>query len=216
MDRRTRIIIFIIGTIILFGLVGWFIVWPTLKPVLPGVVLQPPALPTNLKPPTVTPTGSQNQQPNTPQPSGSGIATFQPVDNPDADTIAALARQAGVLAERVESGSSDTGFTNLNDAQLDVSPTLASTFQALQSDLRRAHPASGVSYVTVARRLVEKPNADRITGPTFGVTVDLQVQVRDNGTVSSGYREAVVTFTQSGDNWLPSGYTAKPYTPSAQ
>lgn len=210
MSRRTKLILFIVGTLVLFGLVGWFIVWPTLKPLLPAA--QPPALPGNITPQGGTGgTGATQQQPGGTQPQA--VAAFQPSTSPDAEVIADLSRRAGVLAERVESGSSENGFANLDDAQLGVSPGLAETFRSMQTELRTAHPASGPSYITVARGLTAIPEADVISGSSFRISVQLQMQIRDDGNTSTSYREATVTFVKSGDTWIASAYGAKPFAP---
>jgi hypothetical protein len=126
--------------------------------------------------------------------------------------IAELSRRAGILAERVESGSSEDGFRNFDDAQLNVSPTLAATFRARGEELRALHPASGPLYLILARRLVERPEGDAFVGQTFRVTVQLQVRTRDASAETpetSGYRDATITFTQSGGAWVVSGYEVK-------
>jgi hypothetical protein len=209
MERRTRIFFFILLTVVLFGLVGWFIVWPTIKPLLPAdfMARQPPALPAP-NPPVVPVDSSSGTTP-----SGDGVATFDPTPSPDAFIIASLERRAGVLAERVESGSSEDGFTNYDDASLDASPTLAEYFQSLKRDMRKAHPAAGASYVVTARRLVEQGESDSIADTTFNVRVQLQASVRSSGSVSTEYREATITFTQVGSDWIASRYTVKPYLP---
>lgn len=213
MDRRTKLVIFILLALTAFGLVGWFIVWPTLKPILPSPVAQPPALPAP-NPPVQNTNGTQPSSNNGSTSNGGAVATFDPVPvSPDATIIANLERRASVLSERVESGSSENGFANLDDAQLDVSPTLAARFRTLKSELQKAHPASGSAFVTVARHLTSKGESDVINGSTFNVTVQLQVQTRDAGKTSSGYIESTVTFTQSGEEWLTSAYTSKPFTP---
>lgn len=219
MDRRTKFILLILASLVLFGLVGWFIVWPTIKPVLPArTTSQPPSLPGSVTPNTgnlptgSAPAGSQGGS----APAGSNIASFEPPPepaNPDAALIAELSRRAGVISERVESGSSQDGFSNLADAELDVSPALATKFRAMRSALQKAHPADGTSYVTTAQRLVSRGATDAVRGQTFNIIVQLRVVVRDGGTSSSVYREATVTFTKSGDTWIASNYEAKVFTP---
>jgi hypothetical protein len=206
MDRRTKLILLIIGSLILFAVVGWFLVWPTLKPILP-LPAQPPAVP-KPNPPVITPV----EQNPTPNPNGQGGAAFNPGDV-DAAAIAELRRRAGVLAELVESGSSQGRFENLDAAQLNVTPAVANFFKTMQTNLRKQYPATGKSYVTTARLLTTKPESDAFDDPTFYVTVQLQVQTRFDGTASTAYREAKVTFTQSSGEWIVSSYEAKAFTP---
>src|SRR3989338_1681910 len=217
MDRRTKFILFIVGAIILFGLVVWLIVLPTLAPLFPAKsVVQPPILPSSLTPPVVQPGTSQpGGATPTGAPTAPGVATFipRPSANPDAEQIASLSSRAGILSERVESGSSANGFSNLDDAAIDVSPALADAFRSMKADLRKKYPVTDPTYFTIARRLLETPETDTITGPTFKVAVQLQVQVREGDNTSTVYLESTVTFTKSGDTWIGSGYSTKPFTP---
>ncbi len=218
MDRRTKFILLIIGAVILFGLVIWLIVWPTLAPLFPSKpVAQPPALPSELAPPTVQPGGTQSAggaNGAAPAP-GSGVVSFEPgaAVSAEAQLILEISRRAGALSERVESGSSADGFTNLDDAALDASPGLAATFRAMKSDLQKKYPPTGPTRITIARRLVETPLDSSLSGSTFKVAVQLQIQVQDAGQTSTVYREATVTFTKSGDAWIASGYETKAFTP---
>jgi len=213
MDRRTKIILLIIGSVILLALVIWFFVWPLLQPVLPTFSKpQPPAIgepqpPSTEIPNTTTPGGANglNQDPLTVSPGS---------DNPDVQRIIELSRRAGVLSERAESGSSQGMFNNYADAALDASPELAKKFLAQQAELRKAHPETGPNYLTLARRLVEIPESrDTINGDTFLVRVQLQVQVTDNGKTSIEYREAAVRFDRRGGDWVIASYETKPFTP---
>lgn len=215
MDRRVKFILLILVSLAMFALVGWFIVWPTIRPLIQRTFppAQPPALPTSGTPQAFNPTTPSGEG-GTPTVSGGGVITFDPgATGPDAGIITELSRRAGVLAERVESGSSQEGFANLDDAQLDASPSLKAQFEALQSTLRKQHPFAGAIYVTSARRLKEIPSASSISGSTFNVDVQLQVQVRSGDATTTDYRLATVTFTQSGQDWLTSGYSVKPFTP---
>ena len=222
MDRRTKLILLIIGSLLLFGAVGWFVVWPTLQPVLPQLGgNQPPALPTDLSPQT-PPIGTIGQpegsSPGKTVVDAPGTVSFMPTPTADTEQIAALARRASVLAERVESGASSDGFANLSDVQLDVSPFLAQTFQEQQTALRQQYPASGALYLTAARRLTAQGESDIISGSVYRVTVDLQVATTDMAKPEGeqetlSYRRATVTFTNNGSAWLASGYTAEPFTP---
>lgn len=217
MDRRTKFILFIIGAIVLFGLVVWLIVLPTLAPLFPAKpVVQPPSLPSTLTPPVVQPGASQPTDAGTTgAPGVPGIATFtpRPTASPDAERIASLSARAGILSERVESGSSANGFSNLDDAAIDVSPSLAGTFRTMKLDLQKKYPSAGPTYFTIARRLLEIPESETITGLTFKVAVQMQIQVRDGDKTSTIYRESTVTFTRSGDEWIASGYRTKAFTP---
>ncbi len=218
MDRRTKLLLFILGSLVVIGLVGWFIVWPNIQPLVPqsmGGSAQPPALPTDRSPsnpPDVNfPENGGTAEGG--QPGSGGVASFTPTVSPDADTIADLSRRAGVLAERVESGSSVTGFQNLSDAQLDVSASLAATFRAMQNDLREAHPVSGPAYFTIARRLSSNGTGDRIVGNTFNVIIQLQMQIHADNADTTSYRQATVTFTRQGNDWVASGYKSDVFTP---
>ena len=185
MDRRTKIILLSIGSVILLGVVFWFIIWPLLKPVLPQIKKP--------QPPAVT-------EPNAPNPQTPGTATsgtkqtaptfiYNPGDHPDAEKIAELSRRAGVFSERAESGSSENGFENLTITAQDASPKLAIIIRANQAAMQKAHPVKGPLYITIARRLVEIPeNADVIKGDTFTVRVQMQVQVKDGNKSSVEYR----------------------------
>lgn len=218
MDRRTKFILLIAGAIVLFGLVVWFIVVPTLAPLFPAKpppsAGQPPGLPGELKPPETTP-GTQARAPGAPSAPGGAVVAFEPAPSLSGEEQRKLelARRAGALSERVESGSSANGFTNLDDAALDASPALTQKFRQMKTDLQKQHPAAGPLYLTIARRLLEKPEDAGLAGPTFKVTVQLQIQTQNAVTASTLYREATVTFTKSGEKWIASGYEAKAFSP---
>jgi hypothetical protein len=212
MDRRIKFILLIIGTIILFGLVTWFILIPTLQPLFPSAPVQPPALPSGITPSKITPVSTSSSQ--TGGAGGSGVATFEPVASPDRELILSLSQRAGVVGARAESGSSANGFTNYDDASLNASAGLAAKFATMKKDMQKAHPSTGKLYLTTARLLVEKPeNADVINGATFNVAVQMQVQVTDDAKVTTEYREATVTFEKMGNDWVANGYSVKQFTP---
>ena len=227
MDRRTKFILLVIASLLLFAAVGWFIVWPTIAPLFPrdtssGPVAQPPVLP-DIGSPQTPPIGNTGNGGDTGS-SGSlgtgpgGAATFTPSDSPDAAIIATLARRAGVLAERVESGASSDGFANLTDAQLDVSSALAAQFRLRQAEMRGRYPSTGALYLTTARRLTAQGEGDVITGAVFRVAVQLQVTTRDMAQSSdqqqqTSYRQATVTFTNNDTAWIASGYASESFTP---
>jgi hypothetical protein len=216
MDRRTKLILLVIGSLLLLGAVFWFVVWPLLSPVLPSRSPQPPALG------DITPQGydiegqgtEPSGEPGTGQ-AGTGDFTFSPgSENPDVQRILDLSRRAGVLSERAESGSNANGFRNYEDAALEVSPALSQTFLNMQADLRAKYAADGPPYLTIARRLVEIPESEaRITGDSFDVRVQMQVEIRDNGVSSVEYRESTVTFRLQGSKWVADGYRVETFTP---
>lgn len=211
MDRRTKFILLVIGSVLLLAAVLWFVVWPLLSPTfLKESKPQPPAVGQPNAPSLnggTEPSGTGNTQPSE--------VVLNPSDvHPDVLRIIELSRRAGVLAERVESGSSENGFENLITASLDVSPSLAQEFRAKQEALRSAYPSDGAPYLTVATRLVEIPERnDRIEGVQFNVRVQLQVQVKDAGKTSVEYREATVTFELQGSDYAAVGYRTAPFSP---
>ncbi len=212
MDRRTKLILLIIGSVLLLGAILWFVVWPLLQPVLPHFAAQPPAhqnaYPTG-NVPGKTPGGT----------SASGTApgeftyeTYQA--NPDIATINEMKRRAGILAERAESGSSSDGFTNYADAGLNATKKLQSVLSATADAMRKAHPAAGPLYLTIASRLIEIPENDmKITKNAFTVRVQLQVDVHDGDKRTTEYREATIVFVLSGAQWMPDSYDVKPFSP---
>lgn len=212
MDRRTKLILFIIGAVLLLAAVLWFFVWPLLQPVLPSLSKpQPPALGQPQPPSTDLPSGDQGSGGGS---NPSAVSVSPGSNNPDIQRIIELSRRAGVLAERAESGSSQGNFDNYADAALDASSALAKTFLAKQAELRTSHPAAGPSYLTIARRLVEIPESrDFIEDDTFIVRVQLQVELDDAGKKSVEYREATVNFERQGGDWVIVGYDIKPFTP---
>lgn len=217
MDRRTKFILLVIASVLLLGAVVWFIVLPLLRPVLPTPSAeQPPALGTPNAPqfPPTGSTGTEGGQGGT-----GGVVTLPtPTElTPDQQRILELSRQAGVLSERIESGSSANGFANIENAKIGVSVALASQLDALKADLLAAHPSTGATYLTIARRLVELPeHKDIIRGNTFSVRVQMQVQVQNAGVTSTEYRESTVTFAFQDGQWLAASYSIKPFTPAAQ
>lgn len=218
MDRRTKFILLIIGSLILLGVVFWFIVWPLLSPVLPeSLKPQPPAITEPASPSTAVGNGSENGGVEQGNGGGqTGAFTFSPSaeSNPDIQRIIELSRRAGVLSERIESGSSENGFQNLSDAALNVSPTLAAKLRSERQALRDAYPASGPTYLTIARRLVEIPeSATTIARDDFMVRVQMQVQVRDGDSESTEYRQSAVVFRRSGSEWITEDYSSEPFTP---
>ncbi len=212
MDRRQKIILLIIGSIILLGLVIWFVVWPLLKPVLPSAITQPPKVTPHAPVVNVPKNPDQNANGSSTAP---GQFTYQTYEqNPDIATINEMKRRAGIVAERAESGSNADGFTNYTDAAYNTSPKLQSAFAAKAADMQKAHPKSGASYYTIAKLLVATPENDlKISGKSFNVVVRLQVDVRDNGKQSTQYREATISFVLSGAQWVPDTYDVKPFTP---
>jgi hypothetical protein len=216
MDRRLKLILLIIMSLLLLGAVFWFVVWPLLKPVLPERSPQPPPL-----------GQGEPQQGDVSIPAGASAGaqadgsradqtfTFSPSgSNPDVQRILELSRRAGVLSELAESGSSENGFQNLAEAALDVSPALAAEFLRMQSELRERYNESGPAYLTIARRLVEIPESEtRISDNTFDVRVQMQVETIDNGARSVEYRESTVTFLRQGSSWEADGYMSVAFTP---
>jgi hypothetical protein len=218
MDRRTKVILLIIGSLVVVGLVLWFIVYPTLKPLFPTSFMapQPPTLPS-----AVTPSGTAAPTPSPAKRASQNIADTVATFSPDASVAAeqrvilGLARRAGVIAERVESGSSANAFENLSNPDAEMTPELVASLGTMRERLRAAHPSTGPLYLTIAQELVARPERQtQISGSTFLVTVQLQIQVRNGTTVTTEYREAAVTFTQSNGAWLASGYSAKAFIPS--
>ncbi|MBE7525005.1 hypothetical protein HS096_01235 [candidate division WWE3 bacterium] len=215
MDRRTKFILLVIASILLLGAVIWLIVIPTLRPVLPiPSAEQPPALGTPGAPQFqingTEGTESQNGA------GGAGVVTVpaQTALTSDQQRILDLSRQAGILSERIESGSSANGFENLDNAKVGVSASLVLQLDAMKERLLSAHPPTGQTYLTIATRLVEIPeNPDIIRGDAFSVRVQMQVQIRDGGQTSTEYRESTVTFGFQGGKWLATAYDVKPFTP---
>lgn len=221
MDRRTKLILLIVGSLLLLGAVGWFIVWPTLRPLIPtSRAPQPPNLPDAYTPP-VEQIGARPDVSTPPEQGGSDVAAggdvvvFSPT-SPDAAIITELTQRASVLAERIESGASSDGFANLSDAQLGVGSALAQYLQQQQAMLRERYPANGALYVTSARRLTAKGASDVIDGATFSVTVQMQVTTQDMAAVADQrqtvqYRQATVTFTDTDRGWVATRYTVEPF-----
>lgn len=228
MDRRTKFILLVLASIALFAAVGWFIVWPTIAPLFSrnslGPAQQPPALPATGSPQTPNigsigrPEGVSPEVVDNTVPAGGGAAAFTPTQTADMEVINGLIRRAGVLAERVESGASSDGFSNLTDAQLNVSSSLAAQFRAQQEQLRATYPQGGALYLTTARRLTAEGENGSIRGTVFRVTVQLQVTTRDMASASDAqqtvsYRRATVTFTDNGREWVVSGYASESFQP---
>lgn len=210
MDRRTKIILLAIGSVLLLVAVIWFVVWPLLKPVLPKIVKQPPA-PQSAAPVVNVPSAPAE----TATPEGSGVFTYETYQaNPDIAAINEMKRRAGIVAERAESGSSANGFSNFEDAALDTTPKLTAALSARRAEMAAAHPKNGPLYLTIATRIVEIPENDaKIIGSAFTVRVQLRVDVRDGERQASEYREATVGFVLSGAQWRADTYEVKPYSP---
>ncbi|MFA5130145.1 MAG: hypothetical protein WC477_04495 [Patescibacteria group bacterium] len=208
MDRRTKIILLSIGSVILLGAILWFFVWPLLQPELQKArAPQPPEI-GQQNPPAINNGSSPSGQTNTPS------GNIKPSEvNPDLLQIEAMSRRAGVLAERVESGTSGQEFKNLNDATLDASPDLIKLFDAKRKELMKQHPVNGSVYSTIARALVEIPEAQVLQTDVFHIRVQMQVQTNNNGNASVGYLEATVTYKRQGANWLAVDYSSAPYQP---
>lgn len=212
MDRRTKFILFVILSAVLLGLVFWFIIYPLLKPVIDEArKAQPPAL-QEPQSPVVNVPGRETSTGT--QPGGiigPGVVEVTPELSPDELRIIELSRAAGVLSERVESGSSANGFQNYEDATLDVSAELAAKFRTMRLDMQAAYPILGATYLTVARRLVEIPENDKvIRRDTFLVRVQIQVQIENGEVMITELRESTVTFTRSGSKWITTDYSVKP------
>lgn len=212
MDRRQKVIFLAIGSLLLLGVVLYFFVWPLLKPVLPEIKPQPPALddpnpPANVVENTNTGTGGVGQDPLDP-------FTITPSSNPDAQRIIELSRKAGALSERIESGSNENGFSNLNEAAIDLDAALAQKLLQKQAELRSTYPETGATYQTIANRLVEIPEDSYIIqGDTFEVRVQMQVQSYLNGQENTQYMESVVLFERRGGEWVAVDYTVEPFNP---
>jgi len=207
MDRRTKLILLILGSVILLGAVLWFFVWPLVQPEIQQArKAQPPAL-TEPNPQAIN-TGAPSEGTNANNPSPQD---YKPTEiNPDLLQIADMSRRASVLAERIESGSNEESFRNLNDAALDASSKLAAALEAKRLALVKQHPASGPAFSTQARALAQLPESEVIQEDTFHITVQLQVRTIDNGTSSVGYLESIVTYQRTGANWNAVDYSSAP------
>lgn len=208
MDRRTKLILLIIGSVLLLGAVIWFFIWPLLKPVLPSFK--------KAQPPEVSQPNPQNVPVS--QPSGDDatppVFVYSPGDYPDMERIAELGRRAGVFAETIESGSNQKTFENMTLAGQGVTASLRAWLQTKRAEMQAKHPVDGPVYLTIAQRLVEIPEHEAvISGDTFTVKVQLQVSVKDGDASTVEYHEATVTFTDFDGDWLLSSYKIKPYTP---
>jgi hypothetical protein len=211
MDRRTKFILLVIFSILLLGLVFWFIIYPLIRPAIQEAIKAQPPSPTAPQSPVVSIPGGQEPgaAPGTNGP-GPGAVEVTPELSPDEQRIIELSRIAGILSERILSGSSADGFSNYDDAALDVASVLAEKLRTLQAEMRNLHPASGATYLTVARRLREVPeDAKVIRRDTFVVRVELQVQIEDAGVLTVEMRETTFTFTRQGSKWLATDFSEK-------
>jgi len=213
MDRRTKFILLVLASIILLAAVFYFIVWPLLKPVIPGLApAQPPAAPAPRSPVVNVQGGTPGGATGT-VPVVGGLEVI-PERTPDQLRIAELKSRAGILSERVESGSSANEFQNYEDAALDVGASIAEKFRTMRESLVAAHPSTGPTYFTIARRLIEIPeNENIISGSRFVVRVQMQVQVHETGTERTEYHESTVTFSLTGSAWVVTDYSVQPFTP---
>lgn len=207
MDRRTKLILLIIGSVILLGTVLWFFVWPLLQPEIQKInKAQPPAL-TEPNPQVIN-TGTQNTGTSATEITP---GNYKPTDiNPDLLQITDMSRRAGILAERIESGSNEEQFRNLNDAALDASAKLAAALATKRAALEKQYPVSGPAFSTQARALAELPESEIIQQDTFHITVQLQVRTLQNGKSSTGYLESIVTYQRNGANWNAVDYQSAP------
>jgi hypothetical protein len=211
MDRRTKIILLSIGSVILLGVIIWLVIWPLLKPVLPTIrKAQPPAIeqPSAQNPQVTNSTTSEGQG------AFDSSFTFDPGDYPDAEQIAELSRRAGVFSEMMESGSNENAFENIALSAEDASPNLAQKLLEKRTEMKASHPANGELYLTIAQRLVEIPEHEAVIGgDTFSVRVQMQVRVKFGDASTVEYRESIVTFTNVNGDFLLSGYEVGPFTP---
>ena len=191
MQKRTKLIILIIVGLLLL-LLG---LWIFLSPILKQRALQQPSAPTQGTPYMPQP-GQKNPTQGTPQASGTSTAPA-PVD-----AMKELQNKAKSLAERIGSGSSQTGFLGYQDAMLDMTPNGRAALQKAQTTLQQEHPAKGGLYTITTRAVSSKVTKGKIGDAQIVISIET-VQTENAGlagvTPKGSAKRADVTFVKQTD-----------------
>lgn len=192
------------------GLVLWFV----LKPVLPSFPSseQPPALPTRVET-SFDPSKAVPTPPTTP------TVKTDPTSPEEKERQAqeALKRQAMDFAARQGTYSNADDFDSLRELFPTVTAELKIKLEARREQLRKEHPAFGLSWSQTLRTL--SAELDGRSVPVLSktaATVYVQAQ-QITETVREGKQTSfvrlTVSFTKQGDVWVPSDITLEPLAP---
>ncbi|MBI4139315.1 hypothetical protein HY479_04185 [Candidatus Uhrbacteria bacterium] len=183
MEKRTKLILLIIGALILLLIGLWILFQPFLPKLLPA---QPPGLPGAVSPGGAPPV----QTPLT------GKPTTIPQD------IKQLEDLAAAIVSRVGSGSSANGFQGYDDVLINATPVFRETLRSRQQEMQRAHPANGPAYGIVTRVVSIDSRAAVSGADIIPFTVQAQ-QAEDAGNPAQptrvSYTEVTVTFEKQSD-----------------
>jgi len=184
MEKRTKLAILIIVALLLV-LLGLYLL---LRPFVPA--LQPPGLPSAVKPYVPPPT------------SASATATGTGISAPVSDVLLALMNEAKATVERVGSGVNTNGFEGYADVLLQMTANGQIAMKAEQQKMQSAHaptgPLFGISTRAVSASVVSGAAGDA----TIVISVDA-IQRQDAGNpntpTSVKGKRVSVTFQKQAD-----------------
>jgi len=191
MQKRTKLLILIIVGLLLL-LLG---LWIFLSPILKERAAQQPSAPTQGTPYMAQP-GQKNPTPGAPQATGTSTAPA-PVD-----AMMELQNKAKSLAERIGSGSSQTGFLGYQDAMLDMTANGKTALQKAQTALQQAHPAQEDLYTITTRAVSSTVTKGKIGDAQITISIET-VQTENAGlagvTPKPSAKRVDVTFVKQTD-----------------
>jgi hypothetical protein len=184
MQTRSKLILLITVGLILFILGAWLI-YQTFK-VTAGGVEQTGNLPAATE-------NLPNGQGKTSQTTPTTSAPVAPVDS----QLRTLEDNARASAERIGSGSSQTGFLGYSDALNAVTPELRAWILDEQKKMVAAHPANGPLY-TLSTRAVASHAVDSAFGDPR-VSVSVQAIQTDNLKTTGQAKQINIVFVKQPD-----------------
>ena len=121
----------------------------------------------------------------------------------------ALYRRARDLSSRLGSYGNADGFAALSSVYADVTPDVKTYLVQQVADLTTAHPTRGESYSVAAHALGARLTQDVMvsTATNVEVIVDIQQQTETGSTKTNTLKQAILTFTKSGNVWIVSHVT---------
>lgn len=204
MNKRTYLILLVIGAIVAVGLVIFYFLWPrdTQTPVTqPPPVDRAPAQPFDpSRPPTLEPSTEPAPDINDPA-------------ERERQAQEALKRQALDFASRQGSYSSVDEFAAIRQVYTQSTQELADFLEGERQTLIARYPAFGPSYGRTTRSLSAKILTGIPVLESGTAEVEVQAQVVTNsasGGETIGYERIVVSYTKSGNTWVASRVEASP------
>lgn len=199
MQKRLLLVLLIIAALLGLFAVYWFV----LRPVLPSLPVQPPAL--NQQP--EVPFNAQKAavpQPQPQQPQGPAPSTTDPAEQ-ERQAQEALKRSSMDIAARVGSYSNADNFDALRVMQASVGTAYAVKLENLRTQLIKDHPEYGPAWGQTLRALsatIDQGSIPVLNRTTATVSVQGQLTVISDGKSTTSYVTVTLTLQRNGSNWM--------------